>query len=482
MPSTGRRSWKYSLAVLVLLGLAAVIPAGGDLPVDKFSARPPETPSTVQYQWQEVSGVLVPRTSAAVVVLHDGDIMIIGGTTPDGPTKSSEVFDMKVGAWRPGPVMATKRTGHTATLLNDGRILVAGGDTGSGTTSSAEILTASTSTSTVTPSMTFPRSGHAAILLTDGKVLVVGGSDWISGTWKQAEMYDPAQNKWLPAGAMANPRVFFTFEKLADGRVLAVNGDLIGTSEIYDPVTNSWGGAAQMSAKRYYAASAIIDGGKVLAAGGLLSGSPLKSAELYDPVSNSWTPTGSMSVARASFSLTKIAGGAVMAAGSYSKLGTTMTTEVYYPSNMTWADSQQMIHSRGGHGYAALSNGTVFVISGWSDGKLTTSVEAFAAPPIQKPKYCRPIDLVPLVQAATELPGHSGNGLIAKLRAAQAHYDNASLEVCLNVMNAFYNQVKAFAQSGHLIEEHAVALYDGYASVVTCIGGIPRAPTAEMML
>jgi hypothetical protein len=159
-----------------------------------------------------------------------------------------------------------------------------------------------------------------------------------------------------------------------------------------------------------------------------------------------------------------------------------MTTEVYYPSNMTWADSQQMIHSRGGHGYAALSNGTVFVISGWSDGKLTTSVEAFAAPPIQKPKYCRPIDLVPLVQAATELPGHSGNGLIAKLRAAQAHYDNASLEVCLNVMNAFYNQVKAFAQSGHLIEEHAVALYDGYASVVTCIGGIPRAPTAEMML
>jgi hypothetical protein len=482
MPSTGRRSWKCSLAVLVLLGLAAVIPAGGDFSVDSFSARPPQPPSAVQYQWQDVSGVLVPRTSAAVVVLDDGDIMIIGGTTPDGPTKSTEIFDMKVGAWRPGPVMATKRTGHTATLLNDGRILVAGGDTGSGTTSSAEILTASTATSTVTPSMTFSRSGHSAILLQDGRVLVMGGSDWISGTWKQAEMYDPAQNKWLPAGAMANPRVFFCVEMLRDGRVLAVNGDFNGTSERYDPTTNSWGGVAPMSVKRYYAASAMIDDGKVLAAGGLLSGSPLRSAELYDLASNSWTSAGNMSVARSSFSMTKIASGAIMAAGSYSNQRTTKTTEIFNPSNMTWVSSQPMNHSRGGHGYAVFSNGNVFVISGWSDGKLTTTVEAFAAPPIQKPKYCRPIDLVPLVQAATELPGQSGNGLIAKLRAAQAQYDNASLEVCLNVMNAFYNQIRAFAQSGHLLKEHAVALYDGYASVVTCIGGIPRAPTPEMML
>jgi hypothetical protein len=294
-------------------------------------------------------------------------------------------------------------------------------------------------------------------------------------------MYDPAQNKWLPAGAMANARVFFSVEKLRDGRILAVNGDFNGTSERYDPTTNTWGRVAPMSVKRYYAASATLDDGKVLVAGGLLTGSPLRSAEIYDYTTNSWTSAGNMSVARSSFSLTRINSGAVMAAGSYSNQGTTRTTEMFIPSNMTWVSSQPMNHSRGGHGSAVLSNGTVFLISGWSDGTLTTTVEAFAAPPIKKPKYCMPIDLVPLVQAATELPGQSGNGLIAKLYAAQAQYDNASLEVCLNVMNAFFNQFKAFAQNGHLLEEHAVALYDGYSSVVTCIGGIPRAPTEEMV-
>jgi hypothetical protein len=51
---------------------------------------------------------------------------------------------------------------------------------------------------------------------------------------------------------------------------------------------------------------------------------------------------------------------------------------------------------------------------------------------------------------------------------------------CLNIMNAFYNQLRAFAQSGHLPHEHAVMIYDGYASVVKCIGGDPQQPTFEM--
>src|SRR4030042_1400336 len=140
MPSTRWRPWKYSIAVLVLLGLASVIPAGGDFAVDELSTRHPQTPSAVQFQWQDVSGGLVPRTSAVVVVLNDREMMIIGGTTPNGPAKSTEIFDLDVGAWRPGPTMAVKRTGHTATLLDDGRILVTGGDTGSGTTSRAEVL------------------------------------------------------------------------------------------------------------------------------------------------------------------------------------------------------------------------------------------------------------------------------------------------------------------------------------------------------
>jgi len=87
-----------------------------------------------------------------------------------------------------------------------------------------------------------------------------------------------------------------------------------------------------------------------------------------------------------------------------------------------------------------------------------------------------PIDLVPLVRACKELPGNSANGLIAKLQAAQAKYDLKEFAVCINIMNAFYNQVRAFSISGHMTEQHVEALYSGYASVLSYIGGTPLPP------
>jgi len=87
-----------------------------------------------------------------------------------------------------------------------------------------------------------------------------------------------------------------------------------------------------------------------------------------------------------------------------------------------------------------------------------------------------PIELVPLVLACKELPGNSAYGLIAKLMAAQAKYDLRDFAVCIHIMNAFYNQVKAFDNSGQMTEQHVETLYSGYASVLSYIGGIPLPP------
>ncbi len=92
----------------------------------------------------------------------------------------------------------------------------------------------------------------------------------------------------------------------------------------------------------------------------------------------------------------------------------------------------------------------------------------------------QPIDLVPFVEAAIELPGNSAGGLIAKLFAAQEKYDAGNFSVCLNIMHAFYNQVRAFAHNGHMTRAHATAIYEGYVSVLDCIGGSPDPPFFEM--
>ena len=481
MRGARRGAWRYCVAVLAFMVLAPVILAGDHgSSTDDLSTTVPLPSEQIRFEWAELPPLLQARASPAIVVLADGSILAAGGSTASGPTASTEIYDARLGAWKPGPAMNSKRVGHTATLLRNGLVLIAGGNTETGATSSAELLDVSAGTALTIPSMTFARAGHAAVLLDSGKVLVTGGSDWVSAPRKECELYDPGALRWSPAGSMAHGRVFHSLQRLTNGSVLAIAGDSVGTSEIYDPASDAWSGLTMMASKRSDAATATLADGEVIAAGGLTEGTPLKSAELYDPTTNRWTRTGDMTMARASFSLSRLSSGLLLAAGSYSKLGTTTSCELFSPTNATWFPTQPMNHPRGAHGSAIGPNGAPFVIGGWSGTTPTSSVEAFTEVPIERPRYCMPIDIIPLVLEATELPGHSGNGLIAKLYAAQAHYDNMSYEKCLEVMNAFYNQLRAFARNGHMYHEHAAAIYDAYASVVECIGGTPQPPTEGM--
>ena len=478
MLAIGRRAGVFSAAAIAVVVSAAVILAAAPAQMESFFAPADHLPASEPpaYEWTETQPLLVGRASPAAIALGDGSILVAGGLTATGATASTEILDLSLGLWRPGPTMSSKRVGHTATLLKDGTVLVTGGDTGTGATASAEILDISSSGSFALMSMSFKRSGHAAALLGDGKVLVTGGTDWVSGVWSMSEVYDPVQHKWTATGSMTNPRVSFSLNVLPDGSVLAVGGDQSATSEKYSPTSGAWSGVAAMNAKRYGSGAAPLADGRILVAGGAVNDVPIKSAEVYDPVANSWSAVPNMGVARARFSLVSISPGMLLAAGSFSQSATTPSSEMFSSSNSTWWPAPSMTRSRGAHGYAVLSNGTALVIGGWSGSAVTSTVEAFGRIPGPAPKYCQPIDLLPLVEAATELPGQSGNGLAAKLYAAQARYDNQSFDVCANVMDAFMNQVEALLKSGHMTLEHAAEIYDAYASVMQCIGAVPHPP------
>jgi hypothetical protein len=465
--------------------LAVGIVAANPLPFIQSSTH---TDDEVGFTWHDAPSTTIPRAYPAVVVLGNGNVLVIGGlTVGNTPTATTEVFDQKVGIWKPGPTMVSKRVGHTATLLKDGTVLVAGGETGAGVTAGAELLNTTGVASFSLFGMSFARAGHAAVLLGNGKVLVTGGSDSIGHTWKQAELYDPIGHKWLPAGNMVLPRMTLSLKLLSDGSAIAIGGDKNGTSEKYIPSSNTWSGLAQMRSVRYNSASVTLDDGRILVAGGLVNANPINSAEIFNPSTSAWSGVSNMKVARASFSLTSAQSG-VLAAGSYSKLGTTNATELFHPNNSTWSLAEPMNKSRGAQGYAVVPGGSVFEIGGWSNGAITSSVLVFGPaapiPPPPKPpppeppppKPHMPIELVPLVLACKELPGNSANGLIAKLMAAQAKYDQKDFAVCINIMNAFYNQVRAFDNSGHMTELHVETLYSGYASVLSYIGGTPLPP------
>lgn len=463
-------------ATLLLLSLA-----GHDISPEE----PPEGYSsemaTLAFEWSDGPALLQPRAYPAVVVLGDGRIAVMGGVTASGITSSTEVFDPELWSWRPGPNMLSKRIGHTAHLLSDGRVYVFGGDTGSGATSSVEVIDFSLGYSTQLPRMYFARTGHSSVVLLDGRVLVAGGTDWKTGVWREAEVYDPLTRTWSPAGSMSHARLFACAEVLRDGSVLMAGGDTDGTSEVFDPGTTTWGSVSKMSVKRARASSVTLGDGRVMVAGGLAGDAPLRSVEAYDPPSKVWSPAGDMSEPRASFSLVKLTDGVVLASGSYSKLGTVASADLFCPQNSTLFRTYPMSVSRGAHGSAITPDGRAIVFGGYSGVSLTPTTEVFAQMPPEEPQYCQPIHLLPLVLDLDEVPGHSKLGFIAKMFAAQAKYDIGDHETCIDIMNAFYHQVRAFAQSGHMTHEHAVLIYDAYASVVTCIGGTPLPPFPDMV-
>ena len=469
---------KAMMSVVLLLALGGAAPfAYMSAPID----RPFEAGSEVTYVWADMSPMALPRASPQVLALPGGDILVTGGQSSFGPTETTEVYDPETDSWRRGPSMNIARVGHTATLLADGTVLVTGGETGSGTSSSAEIIDLAKNACLYVGSMSFARSGHAAALLPDGRVLVAGGTDWLHGVWSQAEAYDPVSHTFRPAGSMASQRLFMTVQTLPDGRVMAIGGDAAATSEMFDPRTNSWGSVSQMQAKRYSASSVLLESEDVMVAGGVAGDTVLSSVEAYSAAYGIWLPVERMSEPRANFGLAPMANGRIVATGSWSSLGATGSCDSMCPCAGTWRAEDPLGRPRGMHGTANTANGSVLAIGGRNGVGPLSSVEMLVEvrtePPT--PSMCQPIDLLPLVLAvADELRGFSENGLIAKLIVAQAAYELGDLDLSLRLLDAFYRQVRAFHDSGHLGDEGATMLYEGYAEVVECLGGSPLPPLA----
>ena len=71
--------------------------------------------------------------------------------------------------------------------------------------------------------MLSPRELHTATRLTDGKVLLTGGIDGNSAL-SSAELFDPANGRFTPAGNMETERSEHRATLLTNGEVLITGG------------------------------------------------------------------------------------------------------------------------------------------------------------------------------------------------------------------------------------------------------------------
>jgi hypothetical protein len=255
---------------------ATLLPSGNVLMAGFGGTTPAEVYNPAKATWTNTGPLAVSQGPfPTATLLQNGQVLLAGGGT-------AELYNPATNAWTATGAMNAVRQNAVAELLPDGDVLVAGGSApdGGASLSSAELYDPATGKWTSTPPMIDAQYGAAAVLLPGGTAMVIGGCSSCSNQpdLASAETFDGSF--WLPANSMTQPRVFQTATLLPDGSVLVAGGGesyygaATSTAEVYTPVllsvspaSGAVGAQVTVSGSGFYAGETVTifwDGGTVL--------------------------------------------------------------------------------------------------------------------------------------------------------------------------------------------------------------------------
>jgi hypothetical protein len=353
--------------------------------------------------WTQTDPLPRARWATASTLLHDGRVLVVGGTTGLTSTDAvatATVFDPATGHWSAVTDMLQPRAYPMAVTLADGSVLVAGGSRNTQPLDTAERYNPDNGTWVAAGRLNLPRAHETLTLLNDGRVLAAGGGIEGGPGWAStasAEIYDPKNGVWSILPPMSVARVHHTATLLPDGEVLIAGGattyfgeagSVTASAEIFNPHSNSWRVIAPMSHPRYVGGAALLNDGRVLVAGGwyaTTSSDPShQTAEIYDPATDRWTAAAPMANARAEFGLVALPDGRVLAAGGVDPgYKVQASSELYDPTTGLWQLTGSLGVATVWPAMQALPDGRVLVAGGLDSAaaKVNAVCELYAPPP-----------------------------------------------------------------------------------------------------
>jgi len=291
-PRTGRSRPAADMRVARFSHTATLLPTGRVLIVGGFgsAATSAELYDPASDTFRFTGPLRAPRSDAhAAVALESGEVLLLGGD-PSGtgatPTADAEIYDSVTDTFRPTGSLTIPRRPYGVVRLHDGRVLVAGGTTtGKQVVASAEIYDPLTSRFARTGDLLVARQKHAAALRPDGRVLIMGGSAGNSDSviLDSTELYDADGGSFRPAPPLLFGRYKTSAVSLPDGSALVAGGaaELV---ELYDPRVGRFlpaaGGHQQA---RFFATATLLPDGSVLVAGGYGDGGSDPTVWRYAP-------------------------------------------------------------------------------------------------------------------------------------------------------------------------------------------------------
>jgi hypothetical protein len=197
-----------------------------------------------------------------------------------------------------------------------------------------------------------------------------------------AELYDPANGRFMPAAKMNAQRGWgSTATRLSNGEVLIAGGATgslcspechLASAELYDPVTGIFKVTGGMTEPRAGGFSVLLQTGDAFIVGGTVeSGSDSHpKAEIYHPATGTFTSTGSMRRANGVLGVVVLKSGKVLVIGRRPAEGVVEETiaEIYDPSTGQFSPAGKMKTPRTKVGAALLPDGKVLVVGGQIDG------------------------------------------------------------------------------------------------------------------
>jgi len=264
----------------------------------------------------------------------------------------------------------------TATFLKNGLVLIAGGYNGS-YLSSAELYDPANTRFVPFGNLKTARAYHTAILLNTGLVLIVGGYNgaYLAG----AELYDPATGISKATGSLQTARAYHTATLLSNGMVLIAggyNGTYLSSAELYDPSTGTFTATGSLNTARAFHSATLLNNGQVLIAAGY-NGTYLSAAELYSSSTGAFTTTGSLNTAREYHAATALNTGLVLVTGGYGATGYLSSAELYNPSNGSFTTTGSLTTARQNHTATLLQNGLVLIAAGYGSSGYLASAEMY---------------------------------------------------------------------------------------------------------
>jgi N-acetylneuraminic acid mutarotase len=129
--------------------------------------------------WSTIRTPNLPRYYHTATLLHNGKVLVVGGTSASLPVLSVELYDPETDSWSRTGTPNTPRYTHTATLLPNGKVLLMGGVVTWGPTGSmsdrADLYDPDTGIWSAAATLNTARAWNSATVLPSGKVLVAGG-------------------------------------------------------------------------------------------------------------------------------------------------------------------------------------------------------------------------------------------------------------------------------------------------------------------